>query len=202
MKVDTIVIICMEVDTNHITKLYNIIAGVSYWSAVSEINDSKHGHLHFYCIIFHACVIYVWCTDCNKKIYIIESQISYSMFYVLLCWKVKISLQMNKFPGKELPKFPLFWSPAYRQPLGMSGYFKISNLNYTLLRPYYYNFLSFLHRNLPLAIVIGVPLVALVYLTCNVAYFTVLSPEELLGSPAVAVVSLHINLPLAIMVPL
>ena len=47
------------------------------------------------------------------------------------------------------------------------------------------------HRNLPLAIIIGVPLVALVYLTCNVAYFTVLSPEELLASPAVAVVSIH-----------
>ncbi|XP_072013337.1 b(0,+)-type amino acid transporter 1-like [Amphiura filiformis] len=42
-------------------------------------------------------------------------------------------------------------------------------------------------KNLPRAIMIGVPLVALVYLTCNVAYFTVLSPEELLASPAVAV---------------
>ncbi|KAK2854246.1 hypothetical protein Q5P01_006907 [Channa striata] len=43
------------------------------------------------------------------------------------------------------------------------------------------------HRNLPLAIVIGIPLVSVCYVLVNVAYFTVMTPNELLLSPAVAV---------------
>ena len=43
-------------------------------------------------------------------------------------------------------------------------------------------------RNLPLAIIIGIPLVTAVYLMVNMAYFTVMSPDELLQSGAVAVV--------------
>ncbi|KAI9542601.1 b(0,+)-type amino acid transporter 1 [Dissostichus eleginoides] len=42
-------------------------------------------------------------------------------------------------------------------------------------------------RNLPLAIIIGIPLVSVCYVLVNVAYFTVLTPTELLLSPAVAV---------------
>ena len=42
-------------------------------------------------------------------------------------------------------------------------------------------------RNLPRAIWIALPLVTLVYIMANVAYFSVLSPEELLASQAVAV---------------
>lgn len=42
-------------------------------------------------------------------------------------------------------------------------------------------------RNLPLAIVIGVPLVMIVYILTNISYFTVMSVEELIASPAVAV---------------
>ena len=44
-------------------------------------------------------------------------------------------------------------------------------------------------RNLPLAIMIGIPLVTVLYLLVNISYFTVMSVEELLNSPAVAVVS-------------
>ncbi|MGH0115808.1 UNVERIFIED_CONTAM: hypothetical protein FKN15_046993 [Acipenser sinensis] len=42
-------------------------------------------------------------------------------------------------------------------------------------------------RNLPLAIIIGIPLVTVCYILVNIAYFTVMSPTELLQSQAVAV---------------
>ena len=43
-------------------------------------------------------------------------------------------------------------------------------------------------RNLPLAIIISMPLVMGVYLLTNVSYFTAMSKDELLASPAVAAV--------------
>ncbi|TRY82389.1 hypothetical protein DNTS_002481 [Danionella cerebrum] len=43
------------------------------------------------------------------------------------------------------------------------------------------------YRNLPLAIIIGIPLVTVCYIFVNVAYFSVMTPTELLQSPAVAV---------------
>ncbi|MED6281286.1 b(0,+)-type amino acid transporter 1, partial [Characodon lateralis] len=43
------------------------------------------------------------------------------------------------------------------------------------------------YRNLPLAIIIGIPLVTVCYVLVNIAYFTVMTPSELLSSPAVAV---------------
>ncbi|XP_018522493.1 b(0,+)-type amino acid transporter 1 [Lates calcarifer] len=42
-------------------------------------------------------------------------------------------------------------------------------------------------RNMPLAILIGIPLVSVCYVLVNVAYFTVMTTTELLLSPAVAV---------------
>lgn len=42
-------------------------------------------------------------------------------------------------------------------------------------------------KNLPLAILIAVPLVAVCYILVNIAYFTTLSPQELLSSGAVGV---------------
>ncbi|XP_054893054.1 b(0,+)-type amino acid transporter 1 [Poeciliopsis prolifica] len=42
-------------------------------------------------------------------------------------------------------------------------------------------------RNLPLAIIIGIPLVTVCYVFVNIAYFTVMTPSELLSSSAVAV---------------
>uniref|UniRef100_A0A8C5MIC8 b(0,+)-type amino acid transporter 1 n=1 Tax=Leptobrachium leishanense TaxID=445787 RepID=A0A8C5MIC8_9ANUR len=43
------------------------------------------------------------------------------------------------------------------------------------------------YRNLPLSIVIGIPLIIVCYLLINISYFTVMTATELLQSPAVAV---------------
>ncbi|KAF2365080.1 Amino acid/polyamine transporter I [Trinorchestia longiramus] len=57
-----------------------------------------------------------------------------------------------------------------------------------------WNYLNFVveelknpYRNLPLAIIISLPMVTLVYFLVNVAYFAVLTPSEILSSNAVAV---------------
>ena len=50
--------------------------------------------------------------------------------------------------------------------------------------------LFYRYRNLPLAIYISIPLVTSVYFLANVAYFTIISPGEIMELNAVAVVSL------------
>ncbi|KAM4743556.1 b(0,+)-type amino acid transporter 1 [Anableps anableps] len=59
------------------------------------------------------------------------------------------------------------------------------------------------YRNLPLAIVIGIPLVTVCYVLVNIAYFTVMTPSELLSSSAVAVTfGDRVLYPVAWLVPL
>ena len=48
--------------------------------------------------------------------------------------------------------------------------------------------ISVLYRNLPLASWISCILVTVVYVLANIAYFTVISPAEMIASEAVAVV--------------
>ncbi len=50
------------------------------------------------------------------------------------------------------------------------------------------------YRNLPLSMMLGLPIVILVYMLTNVSYFTVMSVDELLASPAVAIVSVELHL--------
>ena len=42
---------------------------------------------------------------------------------------------------------------------------------------------------MPLAILIAMPCIIVLYLLTNISYFTVMSADELLASPAVAIVS-------------
>ncbi|XP_033635937.1 b(0,+)-type amino acid transporter 1-like [Asterias rubens] len=59
-----------------------------------------------------------------------------------------------------------------------SGWQILNNLSEEIIKP---------QRNIPLAIIIAVPMVTVIYLLTNIAYFTVISPVELLASSAVAV---------------
>lgn len=58
------------------------------------------------------------------------------------------------------------------------------------------NIIYFYFRNLPLAIIIGIPTVTFCYILVNVGYFTVMSKEEILISDAVAVVSIRLPFPI------
>ena len=55
--------------------------------------------------------------------------------------------------------------------------------------------MTFGFRNLPRAIYISLPLVTSIYVLANMAYLSVLTPEAMISSDAIAVVSSFINCP-------
>lgn len=61
------------------------------------------------------------------------------------------------------------------------------------------NYLNFMteelrdpYKNLPRAIYISLPLVTGIYVLANMAYIAVLTPQQILSSDAIAVVSFHV----------
>uniref|UniRef100_A0A1I7ZQJ9 Large neutral amino acids transporter small subunit 1 n=1 Tax=Steinernema glaseri TaxID=37863 RepID=A0A1I7ZQJ9_9BILA len=92
------------------------------------------------------------------------------------------------------------WQPSHVALAFYSGVFSFSG----------YNYLNFVteelknpNRNLPRAIYISLPVVTLIYMLVNVAYFAVLSPDEILESDAVAVTfAARVMGPLGVLMPL
>ncbi|XP_039323054.1 B(0,+)-type amino acid transporter 1 isoform X2 [Saimiri boliviensis] len=83
----------------------------------------------------------------------------------------------NSFEGAQLSVGAI--SLAFYNGLwAYDGWNQLNYITEELQNPY---------RNLPLAIVIGIPLVMACYILMNVSYFTVMTTTELLQSPAVAV---------------
>ncbi|KAL0610261.1 b-type amino acid transporter 1 [Plecturocebus cupreus] len=83
----------------------------------------------------------------------------------------------NSFEGAQLSVGAI--SLAFYNGLwAYDGWNQLNYITEELQNPY---------RNLPLAIVIGIPLVMACYILINVSYFTVMTATELLQSPAVAV---------------
>ncbi|PAV62512.1 hypothetical protein WR25_00142 [Diploscapter pachys] len=97
-----------------------------------------------------------------------------------------VSLFQGNFEHIEMPELMTGsnWSPSSLSLAFYSGVFSFSGFSYL-------NFvteeLQDPFRNLPRAIYISIPLVTLLYLFVNIAYFSVLSVDEILDSAAVAI---------------
>ncbi|XP_069495182.1 B(0,+)-type amino acid transporter 1 [Ambystoma mexicanum] len=83
----------------------------------------------------------------------------------------------NSFEGSQVSVGSISLA-LYNGLFAYDGWNQLNYITEELKKPY---------RNLPLSIIIGIPLVTFSYVMINVAYFTVMSPTELLQSPAVAV---------------
>uniref|UniRef100_A0A1B6E8G3 Amino acid permease/ SLC12A domain-containing protein n=1 Tax=Clastoptera arizonana TaxID=38151 RepID=A0A1B6E8G3_9HEMI len=123
------------------------------------------------------------------------------------CWDVKwATIVQDTFTyAKLLALFAIILAGMYQLSTGHTQYFTYDNTNtevtsialsfYSGLFAYNgWNYLNFIIeelkdpiKNLPRAIAISCTLVTVVYVLTNVAFYTTLSPEEVLGSEAVAV---------------
>ncbi|KAM4592973.1 b(0,+)-type amino acid transporter 1 [Odontesthes bonariensis] len=99
----------------------------------------------------------------------------------------------NAFEGVP-PSFGAIGLAFYNGLWAYDGWNQLNFITEELKDPY---------RNLPLAIIIGIPLVTVFYVLVNVAYFTAMTTTELLLSPAVAVTfGDRVLYPMAWIVPL
>lgn len=123
------------------------------------------------------------------------------------CWDVKLATWVQDIftYAKLLALFIIIATGLYQLSLGKTEYFTFENTNtqvtslalsfYSGLFAYNgWNYLNFIIeelkdpvKNLPRAIAISCTLVTVVYLLANVAFYTTLSPNDVLGSSAVAV---------------
>ncbi|CAG7820490.1 unnamed protein product, partial [Allacma fusca] len=114
-------------------------------------------------------------------------------FIYLLIWSLsddpnaKYNLERNTFASNK----DFSDSKSFEQPFSWTG---LSNSFYGGLFAYAgWNYLNLItqelkdpYTNLPRAIYIGLPLVTIIYVLANAAYFIVLSPSEIAGNNAVA----------------
>lgn len=96
---------------------------------------------------------------------------------IILLAQGKTDNLSNGFEGSSV-SFGAIGLAFYNGLWAYDGWNQLNFITEELKNPY---------RNLPLAIIIGIPLVSVCYVMVNVAYFTVMTTTEVLVSPAVAV---------------
>ncbi|XP_043996508.1 b(0,+)-type amino acid transporter 1 [Gambusia affinis] len=96
---------------------------------------------------------------------------------IVLMAQGKTENMSNAFEGSST-SFGAIGLAFYNGLWAYDGWNQLNFITEELKNPY---------RNLPLAIIIGIPLVTVCYVFVNIAYFTVMTPSELLSSSAVAV---------------
>ncbi|CAK8681817.1 large neutral amino acids transporter small subunit 2-like [Clavelina lepadiformis] len=90
---------------------------------------------------------------------------------------LEVGRSMDAVGGKTAD-FSQIASAAYQGFFAYAGWNYLNFVTEEMINPY---------KNLPRAILISMPIVTIIYLLANIAYFAAMNPEELLASNAVAV---------------